>query len=116
MLLCNAMPVKILIESEALKVKPSKLYLAKKTKSTKTLEELSNNSDWLILCYVAYNSNCPAEILEKLSKDSYWSVRYSVACNPICTAEILEKLSNDSDLNVRDYANKRLNKIKGSKN
>ena len=80
--------MKYLIRSEALKVKPSKLYFAENAKSAKTLEELSNDSNPNVRDYVARNPNCPVEILKKLSQDS--------------------------DSYVRDCANESLNRIRSA--
>ena len=138
--MCDAVQIKDLIESEALKVNPSKGYIAANTKSEKILEELSSNSDnivrsnvaWNLNCsaktleklsndsdfnvryWVVCNRNCSAKTLEKLSNDSYWNVRYNVARNPNCPIEILEKLSKDMDYFVQSYANQRLNQIRSA--
>ena len=95
------MLIKDLIKSEALKFKSSKRHIAKHTKSAKTLEELSNDSDRYVLFNVAWNRNCSAETLKKLSNDSDWNVRCNVAYNPNCPIETLEKFSNDSCVSVR---------------
>ena len=107
--------MKDLIKSEALRVKPSKKHIAANTKSAKTLEKLSNDSDWNVRYGVAYNTNCPVEILAKLSKDSDWFVRRSVTYNTNCPVEILAKLSKDMDYFVQRYANQRLDKIRSAK-
>ena len=109
-------PMKTLIESEALKIKPSKRYIAKNTKSVKLLEDFSNDSDWQVRCNVALNTNCLVRILEKILNDSDCYLRYYVAENPNCPVEILEKLSNDSNCDVRYVANENLNRIRSAKN
>ena len=107
---------KDLIESEAIKVKPSKRYIAKNTKSVKVLEEFSNDWDYDVRCGVANNMNCSVEVFEKLSKDSNYYVRCGVAWNKNCPVEILEKLSNNQDdVIVQCYASKNLDRIRSAK-
>ena len=107
--------MKALIESEALKAKPSKRCIAENTRSVKALEELSNDSDWFVRSNVAYNPNCPVEILEKLSNDSDYSVRCNVAGNTSCSLETLKKLSKDYNWHVRKNAIANLKRIRGFK-
>ena len=90
------MQIKDLIESEALKVSPTKRQLAIRSKSKITLERLSKDWNFYIRCKVARNPNCPVEVLEKLSNEQS-DIRYEVAQNPNCTLNILKKMYKGSD-------------------
>lgn len=66
-----------------------------------TLNEFSNDQDWMIRSAVAKNRNTPPETLKKLAKDNEWIVRNNVAVNPNTPEDTLHELSDDKDTLVR---------------
>lgn len=59
------------------------------------------NSDYIVRCLVAGNSNTPVDVLTELAKDSDYDVRVSVAENPSTPVDVLMELAKDRDYDVR---------------
>ena len=59
------------------------------------------NSDYIVRCLVAGNSNTPVDVLTELAKDSDWYIRCLVARNPNTPVDVLTELAKDSDCDVR---------------
>ena len=59
------------------------------------------NSDYIVRCLVAGNSNTPVDVLTELAKDRDWYIRVSVAGNSNTPVDVLTELAKDSDCDVR---------------
>lgn len=55
------------------------------------------NSDYIVRCLVAGNSNTPVDVLTELAKDSDCDVRRNVACNPKLKEVLTDKNKSDED-------------------
>lgn len=55
------------------------------------------NSDYIVRCLVAGNSNTPVDVLTELAKDSDCDVRVSVAGNPKLKEVLTDKNKSDED-------------------
>ena len=72
------------------------------------LEKLSEDKDWEVCYWVAYNPNVSNSILEKLSEYWHYLVRIIVTRNPNTPIYIVKKLSKDKDANVHQAAIQRM--------
>jgi hypothetical protein len=55
------------------------------------------NSDYIVRCLVAGNSNTPVDVLTELAKDSDCDVRRNVAGNPKLKEVLTDKNKSDED-------------------
>ena len=74
-----------------------------------TLDELSQDDNWLIRAAVAENPNVSQHALEALSEDDNWVVQHRVAKNTETPDEVLDKMSKSDDWRVRVGVTENLN-------
>ena len=104
-------PIKILVKLADDKNPNVREYIARNPNTpVAVLEKLAKDEYFGIKQYIAGNPKTPAGILEKMADDKSNIIRYCVVCNPNTPIETLKKLANDEDDNIRNEAERKLEK------
>ena len=78
--------------------------VARTTMSTKILNKLSKDSEWVVRNEVALNRNTPTDLLDKLSEDENNRIVESVIRNPNTSPTTLKKLTKHKNKQIRGEA------------